>query len=365
MEEVEQTLMKFLQTLEKATSERALKHQELQKFWQNSFQSYMGKMKFPKKIDQHPRRYFHLHAMMYVLQKTNPRIVWNLCVGNSKPTIPVLEKFVELSQTATKTCYWINIDIVPELKQYNEKVIIKQFQLIKNTKFEDISLVEGKNVKVFNITGSLEEFFELYGKKLRLNQEVTQVLFCLDGISNASIDPSYLLKWWNSIMVLIAVNFKAWYFTWLHPDSLIRKFDFYYNVVLQKHHIPLKWLELLVLANNHISSEDKQVNWEQIIFTEFDQKALDELTTTQIDYKRNFMCRFYTDNTKRLIVYQALYITEETLRKMIDAHVIEYIGHKEIDSMLFGPTDDLYNNDSQNFIKSIPYLGFQKEVLEN
>ena len=269
MEEIEQALKSFLQALENATYERALKNQELQKFWRYSFQSFMGKMKFPKNIDQHPRRYFHLHTMIYILQKTKPSIVWNLCVGNSKPTMPVLEKFVDLSQTSNEKCFWINIDFVPEFKLYNEKVIKKQFKLSKNMSFGNLSVLESEKVKIFNITGSLEDFFELYEQYFPKKQNLIQNIFCLDGITNVSIEPDSWLNWWKTVMDMIMVNFRAWYFTWLLPASLNVKFDFYYNVVLQKHHIPLNSIELLVLENQPIRED--QTIWKQALFREFDQ----------------------------------------------------------------------------------------------
>ena len=360
MGELEPTLISFLQTLEKATLERALKHRKLQEFWRNSFQSYMGRMKFPKHIDDHPRRYFHLHAMRYILQKTNPQIVWNLCVGNSKPTIPVLEKFIEVSQTTTKTCYWINIDFVPELKQYNEKVIKNQFKFFKNDSFGSLSVLEGEKIKILNITGSLEDFFELYIQTLGKVQNIQQDLFCLDGIANVSIEPEDWLDWWKTVINMIVINFKAWYFTWLLPASLNVKFDFYYNVVLQKHQIPLNWIELLVLENQWIG--DDYTIWKQVTFTKFNQKALFELTSTQMDDKKDVLCRFFTDESKRFMVYQALYITEESLRKITNKQALGYIGHKEIDSILFNSTNDLYLNNGQNFVKSIPYMGFQEKI---
>ena len=57
-----------------------------------------------------------------------------------------------------------------------------------------------------------------------------------------------------------------------------------------------------------------------------------------------------------------MYITEESLRKITNKQALGYIGHKEIDSILFNSTNDLYLNNGQNFVKSIPYMGFQEKI---
>lgn len=361
MNPLESNLAHFLEALEQAGTTRYKQHSEIVKFWQDSFNQYIGKMKRPKDITSNPRRFFHLHAMRYVLEQSNPNIVWNLCVGNVKTNIPVLERFIELSKEKKSKTYWINIDFVSELKFFNEKALVKYLSTPKKNFFRTIDCIEYDNTVIFNITGYVEDFFDFFNNNKYNFSPLRQTLLCLDGISNVTVQPADWSSWWMSVKKTLATNFTSWYFTFLHPNSLVKKFDFYYNVVLLKHKIPVKWLDTSILDFKLDKENNLSFTTKSSTFYELQENILskiiaaDELTTTDL------LFRFFSDEKQTTLVYQALYITEPTLHLLSNVSLIEYVGHKEIDKLIFDLPDDFYESSDKNFVKSIPYIGLKDQ----
>lgn len=355
----EAMLLKFIHQLEQASSERTSQNTELLKFWQDSFQQYLGKMKRPKNIDRYPRRFFHLHAIRYALQRSHPDIVWNLCVGNVKTSMPIIERFIELNQSNEKTTYWVNIDFVPEIQQFNNTYLVKNLSGSKKHILDSISYLQIKNIKFYNCIGSLEDFFGLFNENFSQIKELKQTFICLDGISNVNISPLDWLNWWKTILELLNANFNCWYITWLHPSSLVKKFEFYYNVVLLKQHIPIYWIETLILEFREDKDHVLEIGVTKHEFSKFDSSSLDSITHERNLISKDIIFRFYANEEKSLLVYQALYLTEESICLFINKKGKEYLGHKEIDKLLFDVTNELYMNKDQNFVKTIPYLAFK------
>ncbi len=354
----ETILLKFITRLERASSERSTKTAELLRFWQDSFQLYLGKMKQPKNIDRYPRRYFHLHALRYAIQQSNPDIVWNLCVGNVKTSMPIIERFIKMNQTNERTTYWVNIDFVPEIQRFNNTYLEKNLIGANKQNIDSIVFFQYKEIKFFNCIGSLEDFFELFDKSFSQINDLKQTFFCLDGISNVNISPLDWLNWWRSILHLLNNSFSCWYITWLHPSSLVKKFEFYYNVVLLKQHIPMYWIETTILKFQENTNHILEIVVIENEFTKFDVRTLEKINTEQNLISKDLIFRFYANKEKSLLVYQALYLTEESIRLFINKKGKEYLGHKEIDKLLFHITNELYLKKEQNFVKTIPYLAF-------
>ena len=359
----ETTLIQFLQELEQRAKNRLETDREVIKFWQDSFHQYIAKMKLPKEINDNPRRYFHLHAMNYVLRTCSPTIVWNLCVGNIKTSIPVLEQFLEVASQKQTSCYIINIDFVPELKSFNTKFLSNYFPASKRKQVDSLEYLENKNIKIFTITGALEDYFELFTNYFKVDTH-DQVILCLDGISNVAVKPDNWLGWWNKVNEILKNHFIGWYFTWLEPDSLSRKFDFYYNVVLIKQKIPLHWLEITKLDLLTTSNDQLSCTTTLMAFAKLEPEILTKVLTDQDISHMNLLFRFFTDESKTVLVYQALYLQESNLEKLVHKEGTNYIGHKEIDKVLFDLSDDFYTNKEQNFVKSIPFMVLQRKDNE-
>ena len=362
MESFESNLSNFLTILEQLSDQKSQSNRDLLSFWRDSFFQYISKMKRPKHIDKHPRRFFHLHAMNYVLEKTKPILVWNLCVGNSKTSVPVLEKFIELAKQKQSIFYWINIDFIPELKIFNQSFLKDYFSSALIKKLGPFEYIEYKNIKIFNITGYLEDFFKQSSILSSVREFPSQILLCLDGISNIAIEPANWLEWWNHLTSILMKYFSGWYFTLLYPSTLQEKFDFYYNVVLLKHHIPLQWIETSLVDITTDTKGKLHFSSEPLGFTKFSATTIDEFLSVYPISNSNIIFRFFSNESKSLLVYQALYLTEESLRLLVNKSVTTFIGHKEIDELLFEITNDFYDNKDQNFVKSIPYIGFNENL---
>jgi hypothetical protein len=204
MKDFETLLFPFFAHLEMEAQTFAKENNELVRFWQDGFDRYISKMKAPKNIHSHPRRYFHLHTMMYLLNQCNSDIVWHLCPGNIKIISPVLDLFFENAQNKNHLTYWINIDIVPEIKSFNESILLKQYRGSTLEKLGSISYINYKNTKIFNVTGSLEVFFTFFSKIFKALRSTSHSLICLDGLTNVSISPPDWFNWWEIVKVNIS-----------------------------------------------------------------------------------------------------------------------------------------------------------------
>ena len=208
MNETEQYITNFKKILENKAQDYTKTHGDLVAFWNDSFVQYIGKMKIPKKLTERPRRYFHLFAMMHCIKESSPVIVWNLSVGNIKTSIPVLDFFIKQSSNYPSQTYWINIDIVPAIKQHNDRFIKSYYHILSSNDLVKEPLFT-QNTKIFNVIGSLEDFFKDFPTELS-KVGIKQAFLCLDGISYVSIEPIAWLWWWLKVRSVLDSCFGVW-----------------------------------------------------------------------------------------------------------------------------------------------------------
>ena len=292
MNETEQYIRNFKNVLEHKAQDYTKTHGDLVAFWNDSFVQYIGKMKIPKKLTERPGRYFHLFALIHCIKETSPVIVWNLSVGNIKTSIPVLDFFIKQSINNPSPTFWINIDIVPAIKQRNE-LFIKSYYHIISSQVPETDILIVQNTKIFNLIGSLEDFFESFPIELT-NAGKNHVFLCLDGISNVSIEPKAWISWWRQVRGMLDSTFAAWYITWLQSSSLLEKFDFYYRVVYHKHRIPLHWVEISQLNFNKESSGEVVCNITEVIFHEFETFNARNFLPENEKILANYVLRFFS-----------------------------------------------------------------------
>ena len=357
----EEALDNFLLSLTQSVSQGSPLKNSTVKFWEDSFTSYIGKMRIPKHIHKNPRRYFHLHAMKYVIDQTQPQVIWNMCVGNIKISMPILETIFEQAEQSSTPIYVINIDIVTAIVQFNANFIKKHLKNSALIQLKKNSFIKYRNTSIFNILGSVEDFFTLFQDFSNEFPSIKQVFLCLDGLSNAVIGPTQWLHWWQNVQNILNSCFVGWYFTWLQPSTLERKFNFYFDVVLQKHHIPINWVEIIRLELEETKSKSLQLIINQLDFSELETDSLRNILTPTEILSTNLLFRFYSTESKELLVYQALYLTEETITKIVKQKEQIHIGHKDLDQILFTLNEDFYDNKEQNFVKSIPVLNINKK----
>lgn len=359
-EPFEATLDKFLQNLATLAIEKINSKNSTVTFWEESFTHYIGKMRIPKKIDKNPRRYFHLHAMKYVIDQTKPAVIWNICVGNIKTSMPVLEHIVELSEQASNVMYLINIDIVPAIVKYNNSFLRNHLKFAQFSQLENNNFIKYKNTKIFNCIGSVEDFLDIFAQYFDYHP-LKHVFLCLDGLSNVVLEPDKWFHWWTGIQDTLEKYFIAWYLTWLQPSTLLRKFSFYYDVVLQKHNIPINWIEIEKLGFVVESGSIMLQGVELLLFEELSDKSLQKVMTEQDLPRSDLLFKFYSDKSKTLLIYQALYLTENMLVNLYKHIGNTIVGHKNIDSLIFDASKVHYDAKEDNFVKSIPVIGFKKE----
>ena len=354
----------FAMQMHESAMKFSVNYPEVLKFWQDGFLRYISKMKEPKNIKHNPRRYFHLHAIRYILRNCNPSIVWNLCPGNLRTILPVLQEFIDNAANSTRKIFWINIDLVPEIKILNDEIIKEKWTNAKITSDNLLQCIQINNVCVMNLIGTIEDFFPFYEKHILSAQFQDQVLICLDGIANAIIQPEHWISWWNDLKELLSNNFKGWYLTWLNSGTLDTKFEFYYKVALKKHKHPLNYIESTTVLLSKDDSSGIKAELQEKGLHPLSKDFMSKYKLDNFNQIGNFIFRFFTSREKTELVYQTFYLNEsglKTLALLQNDNLNQFVGHREVDTVLFSFSTEIYDGKEENFVKSIPYLGIQRK----
>lgn len=360
--ELKQLFLSFFSKLQVKGSQYSSDFPEVLKFWQDGFTKYISKMKEPKNINQNSRRYFHLHALQFLLKKCNPSIIWNLCPGNLRTIFPVIQKFIDQIESNRNIRYWINIDVVPEIIEFNNKMLKGKWpdaQIINENGFQFIKI---NNLFIINLLGTVEDFFSIYSQFKESFSHFAQTLFCLDGIANVCISPYQWISWWNKFKYSLSDNLKGWYFTWLNASTLDTKFEFYYNVAFIKHKHPLNWVVATQVQFNRDNSNNVQEKFQEIGSKNLTIDYFKQISLNNKEIEPNYIFRFYKSKDLSQLVFQAFYLHENGLKDLSlinNNNIKQFIGHREVETLLFDISTEKYDGKETNFVKSIPYLGYR------
>ena len=333
------------------------------RFWQDSFTRYLKKMKLPEfPSPKHPRRYFHLTAVDFLLYKSKANIIWNLCPGNIKTLLPAIDRWITRKNTQDPLL-WINIDILPELQRFNTDILEKYWKIKPITLHDHMHAVEYKQSLIVNLQGSIEDFPVIYNDLELKTLHEQQILLCVDGFPNAIIPPAKILVYWNSFQKFIISNFQGWYFTWLNAESLETKFTFYFDVVLEKHGHPIFWLEVTPLKYM-VPNNNLEIYHEFVVALPLAATTFSEIQQQSSGETAGWIFRFFTDSAQTNLVYQAMYVNPEALKVLIniedfsDKYIVS--SYQDIDRLLFPLHDNASEIKQSGFTKTLPVLAIKQ-----
>ncbi|MHA2364346.1 MAG: hypothetical protein ACXAC7_10345 [Candidatus Hodarchaeales archaeon] len=352
------------------------KNPKVLQFWQDSYNHYIKKIKIPVfPAIKNPRRNFHLSAVNYLLKKIQPEIIWNLCVGNIRTLLPIIELYIEES-ALERAIVWINIDLLSELQDFNTEILENRWKTLRIKRGSLSAIIHHKRMTVLNLRGTVENFAQLFNQHDMIALSSQQLLICVDGFPNVIKDPSTYLKWWNNFREILSSSFQGWYFTWLNAQSLEAKFEFYYHVAHKKHAHPLYWVEATPMKIKNTPSkssnltitrfEDNKICTNNTLKFPLTATSYQIIQNKMIDKTVGWIFRFFTSSDLSELVYQATYIIPSILDifteivSSLHPLPIQLVNYNDIDALLFINETKIQTRGQEGFVKTLPVLAFQE-----
>ncbi len=310
-------------------------------FWENEFETYLKKRRLRKQKLKNLRRSYHYFKVKELIHQIQPHTIWYLGSGNAIDFLMLLRNEIPYN------ALWINVDISKRVYDYNNQTLPTLFkaEMAKNTENYVVWEIKEQNHAFFimNLLGDLSALRRLnsvnkpfWGHFLLFHDSISNIIFHNNG-TVLDIPPIVLLKTLN--------YFPASYITFLYLDKeykmLFTKLQFYYNVVKEKDHIDLSFLELVFYENSMGKVAKKE-------FFPFEKSRLFQIQRQiLLSRARAILLRFY--DQKKQLLFQSFYSNPEYCKNALDFYLKEKI-------YFLGYDDNVKRTDEQSFVKSYPLI---------